>query len=132
MDKLVYAHHLMRFLLALLAVLALAAGPITASAAQAACARSAPAAMAAMSMPGMDRAGAPAADPCCNHGDKKGQNSKGCALACATSCALAAALSPSSASIAPGYARAPVPAARLAWAHAHEPAGPERPPKSMA
>ena len=123
----------MRFFLALLAVLALAASPIAAAAVQAACDRSAPAAMAGMNMPGMDSAsGAQVTDPCCNRGDQKGQNGKGCAQACATSCALAVALTPSSASIAPGYGRAPVPAARLASAHAHEPAGLERPPKSMA
>jgi hypothetical protein len=122
----------MRFFLALLAVLTLAASPITAAAAQAACGRAAPAAMQGMTMPGMDSAGAQATDPCCNHGDQKGQNGKGCAQTCATACALAVALPASSPSITRGAERATVIPAQLTLAPVHEPSGPERPPKSMA
>jgi hypothetical protein len=132
LDELVYSRRLMRFLLAFLAVLALTANPVTAAAARVTCHHGGAMAMAGMDMPVAHQART-GADPCCNHGDQKnGQNGKGCAQACATSCALAAALPASSASIAPGYARTPLPAAQLATAHAHEPAGPERPPKSMA
>ena len=125
----------MRFVLALLAVLALLSSPITAAAAQASCGRDGPAAMAGMdmsAMPGMDHAGAqkPNGDPCCDHTDKH-KMSKDCAQACATSCAVAVALPTASVSIRFIPIRVALAPARLATARPFEPAGPERPPKTM-
>ena len=125
----------MRSVLALLAVLALLSSPMTAAAAQVSCSHDGPAAMAAMDMsgmPGMDHAGAQkaGADPCCDHTDKH-RMSKDCAQACAASCALAMTLPGASVSIRFTPTRLALAPAVMAAARPFEPAGPERPPKSM-
>jgi hypothetical protein len=125
----------MRVLIALLAVLGLLASPATAAASMAACDHAlASGAMAGMStMPGMDASAAKkAGDPCCDPSTRHKQTSKSCAQACAAACGLATAL-PSAESGAP-FAVAPAAhtRARFASLHAYEPAGPERPPRSIA
>ena len=117
----------MRLVLALLAVMALLVSPVTATAAQAACGHDRPMAMTS------DHAAVQkaTADPCCDHA-KHGQMSKSCAQACAVSCVAAAALPGLLASVDLAFARAPAPLARQLSVEGHEPAGLERPPKSIA
>lgn len=127
----------MRFMLALLAVMALLVGPVTVAAAQAACNQGGPAAMAGMDMsatPGTAHVDVQKAtgDPCCDHSDQNKNSGKRCAQACATSCAVAAALPSSFVSLSPLYARPPASFARPGLVPLFQPAGPERPPKSIA
>jgi uncharacterized protein involved in copper resistance len=130
----------MRLVLALLAVMALLVSPVTATAAQAACGHDRPMAMTG-AMANMDGSAMPAsdhakvqkatADPCCDHA-KHGRMSKSCAQICAVSCVAAAALPSALASVDPAFGREPAPLARLVSVKGYEPAGPERPPKSIA
>ena len=131
----------MRLVLALLAVMALLVSPVTATAAQVACGHDRPMAMTA-AMANMDGSAMLAsghvkvqkatADPCCDHAKHGRMSSRSCAQACAASCAVAAALPTALASVDLAFTRAPAPLARLASVEGHEPAGPERPPKSIA
>jgi hypothetical protein len=131
----------MRLVLALLAVMALVVSPVTAMAAQAACGHDHPMAMTG-AVTDMDCAVAPAsghaglqkatADPCCDHAKHDKTSSKSCAQACATSCAATAALPTALASINLTFTSAAAPLARLPSVEGHEPAGLERPPKSIA
>ena len=133
MDELVYSRRLMRFLLALFAVLALTVNPVTAGVAGAGCDRTGPIAMAGMAMSSVDQSrAAQTADPCCNHGDAHKHKANNCGQICAAACAVAAALPASSASIACGVERVTVIPTQPTLARAHEPSGPERPPKSMS
>lgn len=130
----------MRLLFALLAVMAMLVSPVTAASAQAACGHDRPMAMAG-AMAYMDGSAMPAsdhanmqtatADPCCDHA-KHGKMSKSCAQACAASCAAAAALPNALSSVGLAFTREPAPLARLAPVKGYTPAGPERPPKSIA
>ena len=127
----------MRFVLAFLAVMALLVSPVTAAAAQVACGHEGPSATAGLpmsAMPGMAQVGVQklAGDPCCDHTGQHKMNDKSCGQACATSCAVAAALPSSLVSINLTLTRAPVTLARLVSVKGYEPAGPERPPKSIA
>jgi hypothetical protein len=123
----------MRFLLAFLAVLAMATSPATTAVARAACDQTAPMAMAGTDVPGIDPSiAAQTADPCCDHGGAHKHKTDSCSQTCAVACAVAVALPASSVSITRGAERATVIPAQLTLARAHEPSGPDRPPKSMA
>jgi hypothetical protein len=127
----------MRFVLALLAVMALLVNPVTAAAAQVACAHDMQAGMVGMgssAMPGMAHANGhrTAADPCCDPGSQHKMSDKSCAQACAASCAVIAALPTSQLSIRLTYTRTVVAPLRRVAAEGYQPAGPERPPKSIA
>ena len=126
----------MRFVLTLVALAAVLLSPVTAAATQMACIQNGPAAMAGMDMPGvlgMDQAGGDktTSDTCCDHAGHK-MNHSGCAQACAASCAVVVALPASLASITPLYTRATVMPPRVISVRPYAPAGPERPPKSIA
>jgi hypothetical protein len=127
----------MRLVIAFLALLALLVGPVTTAAAQSACGRDGSVAMAGMGMPttlGPTHAvlQKTASDPCCDHGKHGRISNKSCGHACAASCVATAALPTPLASVDLAFARAPTPLARLASVQGHEPAGLERPPKSIA
>jgi hypothetical protein len=133
----------MRLVLALLAVMALLVSPVTAAAAQAACGHDGPMAMAmAGGMADMDGAAMAASnhaklqkaasDPCCDHAKHGRMSNKSCAQACAASCAVAAALPSGLSSVELTFTRQAAPLARLASVKGNIPAGPERPPKSIA
>jgi hypothetical protein len=127
----------MRFVLAFLAVMALLVSPMTAAAAQGACSQGGPSATATTdmaAMPGMDQAGpqkAPA-DACCDHGASHKMDQKSCVQACATSCVVTAALPGPLTGPLLAFSTAQLNPARMASAHPYQPAGPRRPPKSMA
>jgi uncharacterized protein involved in copper resistance len=131
----------MRLVLALLAVMALLVSPVTATAAQAACGHDRAMAMTG-TMANMDGSAMPAldhakvqkatADPCCDHAKHGRMSDKSCAQACAASCVAAATLLTPLASVDLAFTRARPSLARLASVEGHEPAGLERPPKSIA
>jgi hypothetical protein len=131
----------MRLVLALLAVMALLVSPMTAMAAQVACGHDRPMATTG-AMANIDGSAMPAsehadvqkatADPCCDHAKHGRMSNKSCAQACAASCVVAVALPTAVASIDPAFTSAPAPLTRLASVKGYEPAGPERPPKSIA
>jgi len=127
----------MRFVLALLAVLALLVNPVTAAAAQLACVHDMQASMMGMessAMPGMAHADShkTMGAPCCDPGNHHKMSDKSCAQACAASCAVIAALPVSQVSIRLIYTRAVVAPLRQVSVRGYKPAGPERPPKSIA
>jgi uncharacterized protein involved in copper resistance len=127
----------MRFVLALLAVMALVVNPVTAAAAQVACVHDMQASIAGMdssAMSGMAHANGhkTTANPCCDPGSQHKMSDKSCAQACAASCVVIAALPTSQVSIRLIYTRAAVPPLRQVSAKGYKPAGPERPPKSIA
>ena len=131
----------MRLLLALLAVMALLVSPVTATAAQATCGHDRAMAMTG-ALASVDSAAAPAsdhagvqratADPCCDHARHGKMCDKSCAQACAASCMAATALPNALMSVDPAFGREPAPLARQASVKGYEPAGLERPPKSIA
>jgi len=127
----------MRFVLALLAVLALLVNPVTASAAQMACGQDMQVSTTGMDMSAMSGMAhvdghKTTADPCCDPGNHHKMSDKSCAQACAASCAVTAALPTSQVSIRLIYTRAVVVPPRHVSAEGYKPAGPERPPKSIA
>jgi len=116
--------------------MALLASPVTAAAARAGCDHDGPVAMEGMDMSAMPtaaRADGPMAgvDPCCDHTGKHKKSDKSCAKACAASCAIVVAPPVSMTSNTLVYTRASVSLARLVSVRAFDPAGPERPPKSI-
>jgi hypothetical protein len=131
----------MRLVLALLAVMALLVSPVTSMASQAGCGHDRPTVMTgatsdmggpAMSTSRHAEIQKATADPCCDHAKHGKMSSKSCAQACATACVAVPALPASLASVDLAFTRAPAPLARLASVDGHEPAGLERPPKSIA
>lgn len=129
--------------LAFLAVLALLTAPVAASAAQAACAQAgaiiadaSDGAMAGMDMPmAADHTQTDAAkpsDPCCDHSSQYPADNKSCAFSCTAACAVEAVTPVPVAYATAGLVRAPLIPARHAFVRAHQPSGPERPPKSIA
>jgi hypothetical protein len=124
----------MRLVLALLAVIGLLTSPATA-AARGACHDRTMIGMAMSDMPGMARAAAQKADPCCDPAHNTTQDKtkrSDCAGACAAMCGVIAAL-PSApvVLIAPPDRGAPQ-QARVASLKPHEPSRLERPPRSIA
>ncbi|MGI9169334.1 MAG: hypothetical protein ACR2FH_04050 [Caulobacteraceae bacterium] len=115
----------MRLLIALLAVLALISNPIAAAAAQAACDRAGPA------MAGMDTSGMASMNTTHEPGQQHKKAAPSCAQSCATICGVAVALPSSPLRIKLARERTIVAARPDLAAHPHEPAGLERPPKSI-
>ncbi|HEY2050482.1 MAG TPA: hypothetical protein VGH03_14150 [Caulobacteraceae bacterium] len=133
-----YHFPVMRLLFMFLAVLGLLASPVTAAAAQASCGHHGPVASSGMEMPAMPghahmTSFVAKGDPCCDPSGKSHKTShKNSARGCCAACADAMALPASLASGSPPPARAPLDIPVLTSTHGLEPAGLERPPKSIA
>lgn len=122
---------MMRRLLVLLALLGLLYSPAAAVAAQQTCAESG-AMMPGMAMaaPDQDAAGAGAADPCCDHGQKH-QDSKACVQACAVMCGVVATVPVTAIFVMPSVKTEMV-VESVRPLKPHPPPRAERPPKAIA
>jgi hypothetical protein len=117
--------------LVLFALLGLLYSPAAAVAAQQTCAESGGMMPGmAMAAPDQDAAGADAADPCCDHGQKH-QDSKACVQACAVMCGVAATVPVTAIFVSPSMKSGMVIEAIQAL-KAHPPPRAERPPKAIA